>query len=243
MGNGFFSPTILHHKLVNVYKLPRTSSKPRRPITPHMIFGGTNCPMLVAGDFNLHHLASDPTHVISDKEYCESESFFALASEQGLNLLNITGISTCFSFTSEGRPSVLDLAFTSASLALFVENWSTPYLSTASDAVQILVSLMAKHIDRSRPVPDWALTEWETAAKCLWEFSIPPTLLRSTLAMLDSWFDAHATRLHRIIAQYTPTKVSPLVQAVVVQTPVYLEKGTPLKVESIQKTPLPRLVH
>ena len=103
---------------------------PGPPITPQIVFGSTDLPMLVARDLNIHHLTSDCTHILSDKEFQESHPFLFLASGWSFNLLNMPGVYTRFSFTSDKRPSMLDLAFTSTRLFSFLGTWSTPYSST-----------------------------------------------------------------------------------------------------------------
>ena len=114
--NPLFFSAIKSFRLVNTYRLPRGSSLPGTPLTPDSIFSPSPLLTFVAGDFNLHHPASDPTRTLSDKEFPKSEPFFNLAAERGFSLLYMPGVYTRFPFNLETRPAVLDLAFTSAGL-------------------------------------------------------------------------------------------------------------------------------
>ena len=169
-----FLPVISHLRLWNVYRVPRTSVVPDAPISPQMVFGQATHPTIIAGDFNLYHLSADPTRLLTDKEFRESDPFFSLASERGFKLRNTPRVYMWFPFTSNGRPSVLDLTFTSAGLYPFIYEWSTPFSSTGSDHIPTQVALTARSLSPPRPVPDWDRTNWAKAEDNLRRFTCPP---------------------------------------------------------------------
>ena len=204
---GLFSPIIPYLRLLNVYRMPRTLKANSAPISPQMLFGQAEYASLMAGNFNLHHLATDPTRLLSDKEFREADPFFSLASDRGYNLLNTLGIYMQFSFTSEARPGMLDLAFASMGLRPFTRDWSTPFSSTGSNHVPTLITLSANSLAHSGPVPDWDRTHWNEVECDLKSLTIPPPPPIVTLATLDDAFSAHATQLRGIIVAHIPHKV------------------------------------
>ena len=119
--------------------------------------------MLVAGDFNLQHYSSDPSRQVLGKEYLASDPFFSMADQRDYTLMNIPGIYTTFPLRGIGRPAVLDLAFDSNSLAPFLTRWDTPYESTSSDHVPVLMSFATPALLAPRPSPDWSRTDWTAA--------------------------------------------------------------------------------
>ena len=82
-----------------------------------------------------------------------------MANQRGYALLNTPGIYTGFPLGGVGRPAVLDLAFASDSLAPFLTRWDTPYESTESDHVPILISFATPALLGPRPAPDWSRTD------------------------------------------------------------------------------------
>ena len=143
---------------------------------------------------------------VSDKEFWQSDPFFALAVERGFSLLNIPGVYTWFPFNLETHPAVLDLAFASAGLMPHVKSWSTPYRSMGSDHVPTLVTFSSHQDNPAHPVPDWSRTDSTRAKGSLESLSISPPPPLATSATLDHWFNTHATRLKGILAEFTPLK-------------------------------------
>ena len=205
--NPLFSSAIKSFCLVNIYRLPRGSSLPGTPLTPDNVFSPSSLPKFVAGDLNLHHPTSDPTRTLSDREFRESEPFFSLAAERGFSLLNTPGVYTRFPFNLETRPAVLYLAFASAGLLPYVSSWSTPYSSTGSDHVPILVTFNPNRDEPTRPVPDWSPTDWAGAEENLKCRRITPPPSLATSATLDQWFHTHAARIRGVIGEFTPLRV------------------------------------
>ena len=114
-------------RVVNVYNPPRGAASLVPRFTPSDIFSPCTVATLVAGDFNLHHYTTDPSRAVSRRDYLASEPFFFMADLRGYSLLNTPGVYTRFPLSGAGRPSVLDLAFASSSLAPFHAGWDTPY--------------------------------------------------------------------------------------------------------------------
>ena len=204
--NPLFTSAFTSFRLLNIYRLPRGSSLPGAPLTPDDIFSPSPLPTFIAGDFNLHHPTSDLTRTLSDRDFGESEPFFCLASERGFTLINKPRVYIHFSFNSETRPAMLDLAFASAGLTPFVNGWSTPYGSTGSDHVPILVSFSPCRDELSLPVPNWSRTDGDAAKESRESLRINPRPRLATSATLDQWFNTHASRLRGIIREFTPQK-------------------------------------
>jgi len=111
-------------------------------------------PYLVAGDFNIHTAASDPSKLLSAKDDKESAPYFNRASVLGYTLLNTPGIYTRFPFTGRHRPSALDLPFANPQILSAFRSWDASTLpSTGSDHAPILISLRppSPHNDKPRP--------------------------------------------------------------------------------------------
>ena len=125
---------------------------------------------------------------------------------QGYSLLNTPGVYTRFPLSRSGRPSVLDLAFASSSLAHFLAAWGTPYESTGSDHVPILVSFATPALLPPRPAPDWARVDWPEVLKALKTMDIHPPPRFLTARALDTWFECHATRVRGVLSTHTPMK-------------------------------------
>jgi len=91
------------------------------PPSPHSVSPESSLldlghPSLVAGDFNIHNVATDSSRLLSSKEEKESAPHFDRASDLGFTRLNIPAVYTWLSFTGTHRPSTIDLAFTNPHL-------------------------------------------------------------------------------------------------------------------------------
>jgi len=117
------------------------------PPSPHSVSPGSSLlelehPYRVAGDFNIHNAASDPSRLLSSKEERESAPYFDRASDLGFTLLNIPGVYTRFHFTGTHRPSTMDLAFANPHMFLPFRSWdASSRPSTGSDHAPILISI------------------------------------------------------------------------------------------------------
>jgi len=91
-------------------------------------------PYLVAGDFNIHNVATDPTRLLSSGEENESAAYFDRASDLDFTILNTPGIYTRFPFSGTHRPSTIDLAFANPHMFFAFRSWDASSLpSTGLD--------------------------------------------------------------------------------------------------------------
>ena len=172
--SGICTPSQKTLRVINVYNPPRAAASKAPLFTPSDIFPLSEAATLVAGDFNLHHYASDPVRAVSRKQYLVSDPFFSMAEQWGFSLLNTPAVYTRFRLSGIGRPSVLDLAFASAPLVPFLTGWDPSYKSTGSDHVPVLVSFATAALLPPCPAPDWPRTEWGSALESLRSMTISP---------------------------------------------------------------------
>jgi len=86
------------------------------PLLPHSVSPQSSLlvvdhPYLVAGKFNVHNPATNPSRLLSSKEEKQSAPYFDRATDLGFTLLNTPGVYTRFPFLGTHRPSTIDLAF------------------------------------------------------------------------------------------------------------------------------------
>jgi len=89
---GCFGTEFPRFTIGNAYARP-LSPLPHSVSPVHALLN-LNHPYLVAGDFNIHNAATDPTRILSSKEEKESAHYFDRASDLGFTLLNTPGIHT-----------------------------------------------------------------------------------------------------------------------------------------------------
>ena len=133
---------------------------------PSRPFWDLEYPYLVAGDFNIHNAATDPSRLLSAEEESESAPYFDRARELGFTLLNTPGVYTRFPFTGSHRPSVIDLAFANPHMFHSFRSWDASSLpSTGSDHTPVLISIRpsSHHNDRARP--RWEEADWPGLTK------------------------------------------------------------------------------
>ena len=107
-------------------------------VSPQSSFLNLDHPYIVAGDFNIHNAATNPSRLLSAKEESESASYFHLASDLGFTLLNTPGIYTWFPFSGTHRPSTIDLAFANPDIfPAFRSGDASSLPSTGSDHAPI----------------------------------------------------------------------------------------------------------
>ena len=135
-----------------------------------------------------------------------SDPFFSLADQWGFSLLNTPGVYTRFPLCRIGRPSVLDLGFASSSLALFLTGWDTPYESTGSDHVPVLVSFATSALWPPRPTPDWSSVDWAPTLQSLGSVTVDPPPQLLTSKALDTLFDCYVTSIRETLSLHTPKK-------------------------------------
>ena len=205
--SGLFDFPFTRFRIVNAYSTHRRSP-PYRTLTPSDLFPILSFPLLVLGDFNIHHPSSDPLRAHDPGEMNVSHPYFSLASERGFSLLNQPGVYTHFPFTHTSRPSVLDLAYSNSLLAPAVSRWDTPLQSTGSDHVPIVISLCSPKFRPPDPTPNWAKTDWDAILPQLPSLvpSPPPSPPPPScpVSVFEDWFDTHSNRLRTLITSNTP---------------------------------------
>ena len=78
--SGICTPSQKVLRIINIYNSPWAAASTAPCFDPSDIFPlGAAAVTLVAGDFNLHHYATDPTRAVSRKEYLASDPFFLTA--------------------------------------------------------------------------------------------------------------------------------------------------------------------
>jgi len=83
---GCFGTSSPRFRIGNAYARP-LSPHPHS-VTPESSLEDLQYPYLVAGDFNIHNAAADPTRLLSTKEENESAPYFDRATDLGFTLLN-----------------------------------------------------------------------------------------------------------------------------------------------------------
>ena len=106
---GCFGRNFPHFRIGNAYARP--SSPHPHSVSPKSSFLDLEYPYLVAGDFNIHNAATNPSRLLSAKEENESAPYFDRATDLGFTLLNTPGVYTRFPFTGIHRPCAIYLAF------------------------------------------------------------------------------------------------------------------------------------
>jgi len=163
------------------FRIGNAYARPLHPY-PHSVSPDTalqefEYPYLVAGDFNIHNSATDPSRLLSTKEEKESAPYFALAADLGFTLLNTPGIYTRFPFTGTHRPSTIDLAFANPRIFPAFRSWDASVLpSLGSDHAPILISLCPPSPHSDKPRPRWQDTDWPGLTGRLRNWQIPPPL-------------------------------------------------------------------
>jgi len=106
---GCFGLEFPRFRMGNSYARPLPPAP--RSVSPKTAPRFIDYPYLVAGDFNIHNAASDPSRLLSAKEEKESAPYVNRASDLGYTLLNTRGIYTRLPFIGTHRLSAIDLAF------------------------------------------------------------------------------------------------------------------------------------
>jgi len=150
------------------------------PPSPHSVSPESSLldfehPYLVAGDFNIHNAATDPSRILSSKEERESAPYFDQASDLGFTLLNVPGVHTWFPFSGTHRPSPIDLAFANPHMFPAFRSWDASSLpSTGSDHAPILVTIRPPTPSNGKPKPRWHEANWPGLTNKLKNWLIPP---------------------------------------------------------------------
>jgi len=184
---GCFGMNFPRFTIGNAYARPLTPS-------PHSVFPESSLlnlehPYLVAGDFNIHNAATDPSRLLSAKEERESSPYFERASDLGFTLLNVPGVYTRFPFTGTHRPSVIDLAFANPRMFPAFRSWDMSSLpSTGSDHAPILISIRPPSPYNDKPKPRWVDANWPGLTDKLKNRLMPSPPDTPSPNQLDQWF-------------------------------------------------------
>ena len=204
-GSDLFGGSFTQFRILNVYNL-----KPRRTgpmtVSPVVSFPEVDFPLLVVGDFNIHHPLADPLRAYSSEELALSLPYFSRASELGFELLNLPGVFTRFPLGGSSHPSVIDISFASPRLAPFCHHWDTSLPSTGSDHVPITIIVSHLVLSPPMPSPNWALTDWDSLNPLLGELVFPAPPQLPTRLSLEAWFDRHLSILTSRLTSHTPVK-------------------------------------
>jgi len=117
-GVDLFGGSFTQFRILHLYNLWSQCSSVRT-VPPDLSFPDDGFPLLVVGNFNIHHLLADPLRSYSRGDLGASFPYFSRAADLGFELLNMPGVFTRFPWNSATRPSVIDLSFSSPLLFPF----------------------------------------------------------------------------------------------------------------------------
>jgi len=170
---GCFGLKFPSFRIGNSYARPLSAAP--HSVSPERALPLFDFPYLVAGDFNIHNVASDPSRLLSAKEEKESAPYFNRASDLGYTLLNTPGINTRFPFTGTHQPSAIDLQFPNTYSFSAFRSWDSSTLpSTGSDHTPILISLRNPSPHNDEPRPRWQEVDWPSLTDKLKDWQVPP---------------------------------------------------------------------
>jgi len=90
--SGLFQPKLSRFRIGNSYHSPLPPAPPS--VSPKSSLLDLDYPYLVAGDFNIHNSATNPSSLRFSKEHKESTPYFDRATDLGFTLLNTTCVYT-----------------------------------------------------------------------------------------------------------------------------------------------------
>ena len=144
-------------------------------VSPESSLLNLDHPYLVAGDFNIHNAAANPSRLLSWKEEKESAPYFDRASDLGFTLLNTPEVYTRFPFSGNHRPSTIDLAFANPQIFPAFRSWDASSLpSMGSDHTPIIITLRPPSPYNDKPRPRWEEGDWPGWTDMLKNWLAPP---------------------------------------------------------------------
>jgi len=191
------------------FTIGNTYPRPLPPL-PHTVSPESSLlelrhPDLVAGDFNIHNAATDPSRLLPSTEERESAPYFERASDLGFTLLNTPGIYTRFPFSGTHRPSSIDLAFANPHMFPSFRSWDASFLpSSGSDHAPIRISIHPLSLYNDKPRPRWQDADWPRLTGRLQNTLIPPPPHSPYTNHLDQWFSSALSALSTPIEATTP---------------------------------------
>ena len=161
------------------FRIGNSYARPLPPaphsVSPESSLLDLEYPSLVAGDFNIHNAASDPSRLLSSKEAKESAPYLNPATDLGYTLLNTPGVYTRFPSAGTQRPSAIDLVFANPHIfSAFHFGDSSSLPSTGSDQTPILISLCPPSPHNDKPRPRWQEVDWPNLTDKLKAWQVPP---------------------------------------------------------------------
>jgi len=191
------------------FRIGNSYARPLPPalhsVSPQTALPTFDFPYLVAGDFNIHNAASDPSRLLSLKEERESDPYFNRATDLGYTLLNTPGIYTRFPFTGTHRPSAIDLAFANPDILSAFRSWDSSSLpSTGSDYAPILISLRPPSPHNDKPRPRWQEVDWPSLSDKLKAWQVPPPPATPSPNQRDQWFSSTLSALTTTLEATAP---------------------------------------
>jgi len=138
-GVDLFGGSFTQFRILNLYNLWSQRSNVRT-VLPDFAFPDDGFPLLVVGNFNIHHCLADRLRAYSRRDLAACFPYFSRAADLGFELLNLPGVFTRFPWDSATHPSGIDLLFASPLLFPFFRSWDTSLPSTGSDHVPITLT-------------------------------------------------------------------------------------------------------
>jgi len=195
----------------NFHRFTIGNAYPRRlPPFPHSVspessFLDLNHSYLVAGDFNIHNAATDPSRVLTWREGKESARYFDRASDLGFTLLNTSGVYTWCPFSGTPRPSSIHLAFTNPHIFSAFHSWNASSLPTMeSDHAPIIITLRPPAPYNERPSPCWQDADWPSLTDRLKNWIVPPPHESPSPNQLDQGFSSALSTVTAVIDNTAP---------------------------------------
>jgi len=160
---------------------------------------------LVAGDFNIHNAATEPSRLLSSREEKESAPYFDRASELGFTLLNTPGVYTRFPFSGSHRPSSIDLAFTNPDIfSAFDSCDASSFPVTGSDHAPMIITQRPPTPYHERPRPRWQDADWPSLTDRLNNWLVPAPPETPSPNQLDPWLSSSLATLTAVIENTAP---------------------------------------
>jgi len=144
-GVDLFGGSFTQFRILNLYNLWSQRSSVRT-VPPDLSFPDDGFPLLVVGDFNIHHPLADPLRSYSCRDLAASFPYFSRTADLGFELLNLPGVFTRFPWDSATRPSVIDLSFPSPLLFPFFTLGILPFHRLAQIMLLFLLSLLTRFL-------------------------------------------------------------------------------------------------
>jgi len=200
---GCFCSDFSHFTIGNAYARPLPPFP--HSVSPESSLLDLDHPYLVAGDFNVHNEATDPSRLLSSKQGKQCAVYVDRATDLGFTLLNTPGVYTRFPFSDTHRPSTIDLAFTNLVMFSAFRSWDTSSLpSTGSDQAPIAITQRPPTPYNDKPRPRWQEADRPGLTDKLENWLIPPPPDTPSPSQLDQSFSRALSALTATIEATAP---------------------------------------